>query len=296
MQPVLTSLFSRTLSSSPTDDGDMTDSLITFTRDGVQPPSRFYLRPFERIEIRSWCSVAGVVLGVHGLILTPKSIVQEIAEVHSPNNDRSEASSLYFISEGFLLHLQIRIESGTVLPGECFVTVHIVRGLAGAGVRVSTLFADYVTPLVSPTYPVSGINQSTAGVGAIKSITGTDPAATIEISETVPPNARWIILAVHFTFITGVDVADRIIHLQLDDGTSTFADICSTTAHPASTTKVYNFANFGSTQIAPDDCLYVPLPLVPLLEGYRVRTSTDLIVGTDDYSAPQLLVQEWLTE
>jgi hypothetical protein len=30
----------------------MTVPLITFTRDGVQPPSRFYLRPFERIEIR----------------------------------------------------------------------------------------------------------------------------------------------------------------------------------------------------------------------------------------------------
>ncbi|MBA7480324.1 hypothetical protein ES707_15775 [subsurface metagenome] len=274
----------------------MTAPLITFTRDGVQPPSRFYLRPFERIEIRSWCSVADVVLGIHGLILTPQGIVQEISEVHSPNSDRSEASSLYFMSEGFLLHLQVRIESCALLPGECFVSVHVVRGLAGAGVRVSTLFADYITPLVSPTYPVSGINQSTAGVGAVRSITGTDPAAGVEISEVVPANAKWEILAVRFTLVTLAVAGDRIVHLHLDDGTDTFADICVTTVHAASTTKIYNFANFGSTQLAPTDCLYIPLPPFLLLEGYRIRTETEAIAIDDDFSAPQLLVQEWLVE
>ncbi|MBA7544423.1 hypothetical protein ES705_36779 [subsurface metagenome] len=296
MQPVLTSCCIHILSSSPIDDEDMTDSFITFARDGVQPPSRFYLRPFERIEIRSWCSVAGVVLGVHGLILTPQGIVQEIAEVHSPNSDRSEASSLYFMSEGFLLHLQIRIESGAILPGECFVTVHIIRGLGGAGVRVSTLFSDYVTPLVAPTYPVSGINQSTSGVGAVRSITGTDPAAGAEISETVPANAKWEILAVRFTLVTLAVAGDRVIHLQLDDGTNIFSDVCVSTVHAASITKIYNFANFGSTQLAPIDCLYIPLPPLPLLAGYRIQTSTENLAVDDDFSAPQLLVKEWLVE
>ncbi len=274
----------------------MTFSSITFSREGVQPPSRFYLRPAERFEIRSWCSVADVVLGLHGLILTPDGTVQEISEVHRPNSDRSEASDLFFLSEGFLLHLQVRIESGSVLPGECFVSIHIVRGLAGGATRVSTLFADYVTPIVSPTYPVSGINQSTAGVGAVRSITGTDPAAGAEISEVVPANARWTILAVRFTLVTLAVAGDRVIHLQLDDGTNIFSDVCVSTVHAASITKIYNFANFGSTQLAPVDCLYIPLPPLPLLAGYRIQTSTENLAVDDDFSAPQLLVKEWLVE
>ncbi|MBA7579289.1 hypothetical protein ES708_21159 [subsurface metagenome] len=272
----------------------MPNGKVTFSREGVQPPGRFYLQPVQRLEIRSWCSVEAVQLAITGLVLTPEGTIQEISELHSPNGDRSEASELFNLFEGFLLHLQVQETTGLLQHGECFVTLHIVRGLAGAATRVATLLADYVNSMVFPTYPASDIHQSVHGHGAVKSITGTDPAATVEISETVPPNARWIILAVHFTLVTGVDVADRIIHLQLDDGVSTFADICSTTVHTAGTTKVYNFANFGSTQIAPVDCLYVPLPLVPLLEGYRVRTSTELIVGTDNYSAPQLLIEEWL--
>lgn len=272
----------------------MTVPLVDFTRESVQPPSRFYLRPAERFQIQSWCSVAGIVLEIHGLLLLPSGEVQEISELHIPNADRTVATDFFSLPECFLLHLQVRITTGSLVRGQCFITAGIVRGRAGASTLVSTLFSDYVTDTTFPTYPRSPISHSIAGPGSIRSITGTDPAANTEISETVPPGARWIILAVHFTLITGVDVADRIIHLQLDDGASIFSDICSTTAHPASTTKVYNFANFGSTQIAPIDCLYVPLPLVPLLAGYRVRTSTELMAGTDDYSAPQMLVEEWI--
>ncbi len=130
--------------------------------------------------------------------------------------------------------------------------------------------------------------------GRIRSITGTDPAAGAEISETVPERRRWRILAFRFSLVTDDPVADRIVHLLLDDGTNIFADVCVTTAHQASVTKVYNFSNFGSTQLNPTNCLYIPLPPLPLSPGFRIRTVTDLLEVTDDFSAPQLLVEEWI--
>ncbi|MBA7581719.1 hypothetical protein ES708_23630 [subsurface metagenome] len=130
--------------------------------------------------------------------------------------------------------------------------------------------------------------------GRIRSITGTDPAAGAEISEVVPARRRWRILAVRFTLVTDDPVADRIVHLIIDDGTAIFTDICVTTAHEASTTKTYNFSNFGSTQLNPVACLYIPLPPLPLSPGFRIRTATDLLEATDDFSAPQLLVEEWI--
>ncbi len=130
--------------------------------------------------------------------------------------------------------------------------------------------------------------------GRIISFTGTDPAVGEEISQTVPDRRRWRILAVRFTLVTDDTVADRLVHLVLDDGTNIFADICVTTAHAASITKAYNFSNFGSTQLNPVTCLYIPLPPLPLSPGFRIRTATDLKEDGDNFSAPQLLVEEWI--
>ncbi len=130
--------------------------------------------------------------------------------------------------------------------------------------------------------------------GRIRSITGTDPAAGAEISETVPDRRRWLLRGIYFTLTTSATVADRLIHLIIDDGTNIIAKICVVTAHAADTAKDYSFANYGSTQLNPVLCFYLPLPLFPLIAGYRIRTSTDLIEGDDDYSAPQLLVEEWI--
>lgn len=129
--------------------------------------------------------------------------------------------------------------------------------------------------------------------GRIRSITGTDPAAGAEISETVPDRLRWLIRGVYFTFTTSATVANRLVHLIIDDGTNIIAKICVVVAHAADTAKDYSFANYGSTQINPVDCFYLPIPLLPLVAGYRIRTSTDLIEGDDDFSAPQLLIEEW---
>ncbi len=130
--------------------------------------------------------------------------------------------------------------------------------------------------------------------GRIRSITGADPAAGAEISETVPDRRRWLLRGIYFTFTTSATVADRLVHLIIDDGTNIIAKICVVTAHAADTAKDYSFANYGSTQLNPVNCFYLPLPLFPLTEGYRIRTSTDLIEGDDDYSAPRLLVEEWI--
>ncbi|MBA7545413.1 hypothetical protein ES705_37781 [subsurface metagenome] len=130
--------------------------------------------------------------------------------------------------------------------------------------------------------------------GRIRSITGTDPAAGAEISETVPDRRRWRILAVRFSLTADATVADRVVHLTIDDGTNVIADICVTTAHAASITKVYNFSNFGSTQLNPTTCLYIPLPPLPLMEGYHITTVTELMEAGDDFSAPQILVEEWI--
>jgi len=130
--------------------------------------------------------------------------------------------------------------------------------------------------------------------GNIRSFTVSDPGAGNEFTIVVPDRRRWRILAVRFRLTTDVTEADRVVHLHLGDSANIFADVCVTTAHAASTLKTYNFSNFGSTQLAPVDCLYIPLPPLPLSAGFRILTATDLLKGGDAFSSIRYLVEEWI--
>lgn len=57
--------------------------------------------------------------------------------------------------------------------------------------------------------------------GHLVSITGTDPAASVEISEIVPDRRRWAIKSIFFTLVTDGTPDNRDVSLILDDGTNT---------------------------------------------------------------------------
>ena len=130
--------------------------------------------------------------------------------------------------------------------------------------------------------------------GRIRSITGTDPAADTEIIETVPARRRWKILSIRFLLTTDANVADRINNLTIDDGTIALLYLVPPSVHPASTSFRYNYANFDSPQAPLNDQYLIQLPPLILSPGYRIQTSTINMQAADNYTAPQLLVEEWI--
>ncbi len=130
--------------------------------------------------------------------------------------------------------------------------------------------------------------------GRIRSITGTDPAADTEISETVPDRRRWRILTIYLILVTDANVADRIPNLIIDNGTTSLYILPSDTAHTASLTRHYNYSTQPVPQFLSDIIFHLPLPHLILPAGYRIRTTTTNKQVGDNYSAPQLLVEEWI--
>lgn len=130
--------------------------------------------------------------------------------------------------------------------------------------------------------------------GRIRSITGTDPAAGEEISETVPARRRWKLISLRFDFVTNGTVADRIIYILIDDGTNPLFFIPYSVAQTASQTKAYNLTQQLSAPFAVNNHIFLPLPQLTIGPGYRIQTSTPSIKTGDNYSAPQLLVEEWI--
>ncbi|GAH86709.1 unnamed protein product [marine sediment metagenome] len=130
--------------------------------------------------------------------------------------------------------------------------------------------------------------------GRLRSITGTDPAADTEISETVPARRRWRILSIRFSLITDVNVTDRTVNLILDDGTTILSQIPSDTVQPSNLTRWYEFKLQQVPQFNVGVHMYLPLHHISLPASARFRTSTTNRQADDNFSAPQFLVEEWI--
>jgi hypothetical protein len=133
---------------------------------------------------------------------------------------------------------------------------------------------------------------------AVVQINGANPAAGSEISDTVPANTYWRLVAVSVSLVQGITNTPQPI-LQLDDGTDVIFEMFgSSAAQAVSTTCRYTWApgaplsgqvgattNVHSTAPLPDGLLLGP--------GYRIRTTTLGLAATGDYGAPSYLVVQY---
>ena len=136
------------------------------------------------------------------------------------------------------------------------------------------------------------------GPGSIKSIAGTDPSAGNEISETVPANTVWLVRGISALLITDANAADRRVRATLDDGTTIFYQISSSTNHTASLTVRYAWSPFGAAAVgvvaATDATINIPFPKPTILTaGHRFVTTIGAKQAGDNWGAPQLFVEEW---
>jgi len=123
--------------------------------------------------------------------------------------------------------------------------------------------------------------------------TGTDPAANVEITETMTAMTK--LYAVRFRLVTDANVANRTVNLIIDDGTNTIWQKVVGATQAASLTRDYLFVPPPFTDQAAFDAnglIVSSLPNLPLLPNWRIRTSTTNRQATDNFGAPLLHVWE----
>jgi hypothetical protein len=220
-----------------------------------------------------------------------------IAEVHTPNSDRTAATSLFSLAQGFLVGLQVRASAGAPRRGQVFVIVDLVRGRLGALQPLGVLLQGYVQDTTVLAWPGSPIIASPEGPGFTRLVTGTNPGAGIEIIETVPTNARWRLLSIAASLVTDATVTNRLPSLVLDDGASIYARIPAAAVQVASLTTLYTWAVGAVNNAVATSVSAAPAPQgVMLMGGHRIRTLTANIAGGDDWGAPVYVVEEWIED
>lgn len=129
--------------------------------------------------------------------------------------------------------------------------------------------------------------------GTLKVVSGSDPAAGAEVSDTVPAGKAWRVISVLVALVTSATVATRRTHLVIDDGTTTFYRRGSNATQAASLTQNYLFCGEGPEASARGTFVADPLPQIDLPAGARIKTVTENIQAGDDYGAPQYYVEEY---
>lgn len=258
-------------------------------------PSGFYVAGEDNLRVSSLNSAAAVRLNCSGRIRGSDGVIRPFSVDHVPNTDRTIASTITPIGSGWILNLRLVASAGTPRIGQTWAIVELVRGFTGASMVVGSLASDYVTQHQPISWPGSPVRGSLEGPGFIRSIAGTNPAANVEWSETVPAGARWQIVALSNVLVTDATVANRFPQLIIDDGAANVYQSDPAAAHAASITRIYNAGQGTARLDSVSNSPHWPLPNdTPMAAGFRIRSFVTNIQAGDNWGAPQLLVREWL--
>lgn len=193
-------------------------------------------------------------------------------------------------ARGLLLNLNVTAASGTTPTLDVKIqwqdpVTSVWNDLSGAAFQRITATGTRTLTI----YP------GQEGPGLLRIITGTDPAAGVEITETVPADKRWLLESFNASFTTDATVASRAPVLIIDDGTVLGATqrvpVAATIAASGSANIVgaqYGFSGtvLGYAVIPLSQPLYIP-------GGGRIRTGTGSLQAGDNYTAPILAVHEY---
>lgn len=262
----------------------------------IASPFQFFTTGEEALRVTSACSVTGARVALHYRFLDPDAGIVANREQHTPNSDRTARSEEYPLGAGALLNLTVFADVGTPKLGQCFVRVQLIRGRGAAAVVMATIAQGYVTANQDLAWPGSTLDRSVDGPGVIRSILGTDPVGGVEIAETVPTGALWELLGLSTLMFVDVAAGDRIPRLVIViDGQVYFRAPINPPIPPAGAALLtwYTGANFQTAHDGGACCGTLPDRLF-LPAGTNIVTVTANLAALDNYSAPRLLVREWL--
>jgi hypothetical protein len=263
----------------------------------IVSPFQFQTTGEDNLRISGWASLSDVVLVVHGRRFDDEGRQHTFGHRVPLSGDRLVTTLDFALGSGYLVNMVAFTEGTAPKMGQVFASVKLIRGLSGATILVGALLQGYLTPVQVLAWPGSPLVNSHDGAGAVRVVSGTNPAAGSEISETVPTGARWLLTALAFTLVTDATVALRQPTLLYDGGSATdFFRSGSPGSQTASQTNSYQFA--GGMPLATLVGTIAVLAGLPdahvLLPGHRFRTATANLQAGDDYATPIYVVREWL--
>jgi hypothetical protein len=254
-----------------------------------------YVTGDDHLLLTSSGSVASITLTLAGRVLTVDGRPAPFAQTHTANSARTTSTQLARLTEGWLQNVRVGVTSGSPSFGRVWARVDLVRGDGTGRTVLATLLQGVIGVQQPLAWPGSPMALSRDLPGWLRLVTGTNPAAGVEISEAVPTGGNQRLKAIIATLVTDATVANREPALVLDNGSSIFARVPAGQNQAASLTRTYCwFPGAQAQALASDLTVVASIPDVLLDAAWRLRTITTNIQAGDDWGAPVFVVEEHL--
>lgn len=268
---------------------------VSFSHRNISPPAPLYitLDDFFYVEVHNTSS--SPLVGIVMRVLLPSGQIKTTSQQVPLNQAGVFTSATFNMVEGFLLGVSAAPQGFNVRRGQVWVRLAIARGSLAGLLGAQILIQDYVETHYAASWPGGHFSSEVDGLGVVRSIVGTQPAAGGEISETVPTGRRWRLQTVNFGLTTSAAAGNRQVLFILDDGVSSSYLAPALSVQAASLTVGYAFAPGCSPIATTGGRAVCPIPSPAIMSaGWRFRTSTNAKDAADQYTVPVYVVEEWL--
>ena len=263
---------------------------------GISSPPAFVTTGEDALRVISINALTGVRLKITARRLSDKGEILANAWDHTPNTNRTPATSDFPLSVGAIINLSIVATNATPLIGQTFVIAQVVRGTGAAAIVLGTLLAGYITSTQALGWPGSPIVSSLDGQGVVRLILGTTPAAGAEIIETVPSGARWELLRFCAALVTNAVAGNRTPIFRIITAADTSYRPASVHVQGPSKGWTWSWSgalNYQQDGVNGNTTQPTPLPLM-MFAGEQIKTLTLGMAAGDQWSQVVYVVREWL--
>jgi hypothetical protein len=189
--------------------------------------------------------------------------------------------------------LSLMDNAAFLVQGENFAIVSLTIN----GDIIQQLMSGWVYNQKALSWPViSGADQRPGG-GRLMTVTGSNPAAGAECSDTVPNGQIWKIQTIRLNLVTTAVVANRFVHLVINDGTNDIADFFTTVAQVISTNYFYTLSRVATNSegVQDNDIAMIFQSDIIVPEGFIIKTITTGLDGGDNFAAPIYNIERFFT-
>lgn len=249
-----------------------------------------------RLSIRSWSSLTvTIAIKVTARVLRLHGGIDEYTFYLASVSTRVSQQTNYNLGVGYLLSVRIVDQNASFFHGQFFVNARLYNVVQA--VDIEELCHGYVTAQEVVYWPAGRDQFIFSGHGADNPRIGTNPAAGVEISETIPTNSIALLKSFQFQLVTGAVAATRRVVIVIDDGTNELYRFDSQSTQIISLTRNYRCAGYKLQPADNGTYIYVAIPFpIFVTEGYRIRTITENLDPLDNYGAPIYQLEEWIDE
>jgi hypothetical protein len=268
--------------------------ITAFNPKDVPPAQLLYLQDNDFLAFTIFTNSSPITLQLTYRYLTP------LGEIKQGTTQFTTAGAInsfnLTLGECWLISFGLQRTSGGNQSVISFAQALIIRDQnTGSGQNIyGVIWQGFVQTSSGNGWPGTPAKELLDGPGNIRTIVGTTPAAGADISETVPNNRRWILLALNASLTTSAAVANRNVTAVFDDGANKFHHGSTFFAQVASSAFEYSFYPSLISVAAQDGVqpLAVIVPM-PLRGGFRIKTATAAIQAADQWTAPIYSFLEW---